>query len=366
MATTMTNTILNSQEQIDITAIEQAITELWRSAVQDDNGEATVTRTCVLNLLVVLHDGADVTDTIAALTNNFPSRAIVIQIETGEPTADQPALEAWVQAHCQIPVPGRPHVCCEQISLVARGAGVDQVPGTLLPLLVPDLPVVLWYPYGNPFDDVLFERLRGMADRVIVDTKTFPDQRLGLKQLATHVGQEPTIADLTWGRITLWREQIAQSFDSSTFLPQLRAVNKVEIRHTPKAQTQGLLIMGWLASRLDWKRREGHLGPQGGSMRMARSDDDLQVELGPYEPLAEQPRSASVKIICEHVVVEVRHESDQLLLTRIEAQGKAPIQRGVPWKASDIAALLESELRISGYDKSYTEALLAVADMLGE
>ena len=357
-------TILNTQEQIDIRAIEQAITELWRSAAQGDDQQATVTRTCVLNLLVILHNGLDVTDIIAALTDDFPSRAIVINVEPADTDQDQPGLEAWVQAHCQIPTPGRPHMCCEQISIIARGSSIEQVPGTILPLLVPDVPVVLWYPYGDPFHDPLFERLSSMADRAIVDTKTFPDQHEGLRRMAARVGQEPAISDLTWGRITLWREQIAQSFDSLALMPQLHAVSKVEIRHTPKAQTQALLILGWLASRLEWKPQAGGFGAQGGTLQMARNNDNLEATLGPYPAHADNRRSASVKIICETVTVQVTHDEHDLLLTRIEAAGKPAIQRGVPWKIANLVALLAAELRLPGHDKPYIEALQAATQLL--
>lgn len=361
----MQNTILNTQEHIDIRAIEQAIAELWRSAAQGDDQQAAVTRTCVLNLLVILHDGADVTDMIAALTEDFPSRAIVINVEANEPAEGELALEAWVQAHCQMPTPGRPHVCCEQISIVARGNAIEQVPGTVLPLLVPDVPVILWYPYGSPFDDPLFERLGSMADRAIVDTKTFANQREGLRHMAARVGQQPDMSDLTWGRITLWREQIAQSFDSPVLMPQLHAVTRVEICHTPKAQTQALLILGWLASRLEWKLQEGGFGPQGGTLRLARKDDALEATLGPYGMHTEHRRSASVTIICETVTVQVIHdEHDQLLLTRIEAAGKPALQRRVPWKSSDQLALLAEELRLPGHDRPYIEALQAATQLL--
>src|SRR4029079_15347299 len=111
----------------------------------------------------------EVTTTVGELTSCHPNRAIVVGATPG--AADE-LLAAWVQAHCQMPGPGRPQVCCEQITIEARGPAVARVPGTVLPLLVPDLPVMFWWPRGAPFDDPLFARLCDLADRVIVDSAT--------------------------------------------------------------------------------------------------------------------------------------------------------------------------------------------------
>jgi len=46
-------------------------------------------------------------------------RAFVI---SAAPDAREDVLDAWVQTHCQMPSPGRPQVCGEQITIEARGA----------------------------------------------------------------------------------------------------------------------------------------------------------------------------------------------------------------------------------------------------
>src|SRR5690242_18755421 len=143
--TTNTSAPLGERVHIDVRAIDRELNELWKQLAEatDDAHQQAVTRTCVLNLIVVTGGGRaaeHATATVARLTARHPNRAFVISAAPGAP---KDVLDAWVQTHCQMPSPGRPQVCGEQISIQAHGAAVDRVPGTLLPLLVPDVPVML-------------------------------------------------------------------------------------------------------------------------------------------------------------------------------------------------------------------------------
>jgi hypothetical protein len=57
----------------------------------------------------------------------------------------------------------------------------------------------------------------------------------------------------TWrGFATPWRERLATSFDPPGRLATLRDLNAVSIRHARGSAASGLLLAGWLASRLRW------------------------------------------------------------------------------------------------------------------
>src|SRR5262245_47136371 len=155
MTTSSASARLGERTHIDVRAIERELNDLWKQLAEGESGEPhqAVTRTCVLNLIVVTGGGKaaeHATETVAKLTGRHPNRAFVI---SAAPNARKDVLDAWAQMHCQMPSPGRPLVCGEQISIDARGAAVDRVPGTLLPLLIPDVPVMLWWPRGAPLDD---------------------------------------------------------------------------------------------------------------------------------------------------------------------------------------------------------------------
>src|SRR5207248_159896 len=75
-----------------------------------------------------------------------------------------------LQMHCRQSQPGgREQVSCEHILIRARGDVDDRIASAVIPLLLPDLPVFLWWTGTPPLDAPHFEELVGLADRLIVD-----------------------------------------------------------------------------------------------------------------------------------------------------------------------------------------------------
>jgi glucose-6-phosphate dehydrogenase assembly protein OpcA len=365
-------TLLGGQTQIDIRAIERELSELWKSAAQGDGDQrGAVTRACTLNLVVVTHgDGSSqaVTDVIDQLTGTHPNRAIVVSLLEGEPAEGEPPIDAWAQAHCQIPAPGRPQVCCEQITIVARGAAMSRVPGTILPLLVPDLPVVVWYPHGEPFRDQLFLRLAELADRVVIDSETFADPAGGLMRLAELAGGTPLVGDIAWDRLTVWRELVAQCFDSPALTTQLGHVERVRLVCGPEAsQLPTLLLGGWLAARLGWQLAEKTVSEAQTELRMRRAGGgSIQVvlERGQAEGQA-AGHIARVEIVCPDLRIDIGpSERAGSLMTRIAAAGRPPLLRSARWQRPDIVELLAVEVRLLRRDLSYEDVLHAAAAIL--
>ena len=377
MSTNTSPTPLGQRTPIDVRSIERELTELWKQAAEGggDEKRGAVTRTCVLNLVVGAGPGRaaqHATEIVARLTARHPNRAIVVN---AAPAAEEELLDAWVQAHCQVPGPGRPQVCCEQITIEARGRAVSRVPGTVLPLLVPDVPVVLWWPRGEPFDDPLFTRLSAFADRVIVDTATFGAPDAGLARLAGLLGGDTAISDLSWGRLTPWRELIAQFFDAPALLPHLAEIVRVSVEYEAwpgeaRDRTQALLLAGWLASRLGW-RLAGAPTDQDGvtTLRMARaSGAEIVVELRPAEPKDDAlDRLATFSLDCPRAQFYVgRDESPDAAVARSQIEGMAPLQRVVRLERLDEADLIAEELRLLGRDRAFEGALQVAALLAGE
>lgn len=372
MSGNVTMTSLGEKTHIDVRAIERELNKLWRHAATGEGAEQrnTVTRTCVLNLIVLTSSARSAqraTEMIARLTERHPNRAIVI---SAAPNAPDPLLDAWVQTHCRMPGAGRPQVCCEQITLDAQGAAVPYVPGTILPLLVPDVPVMLWLPRGEPFDNPLFPRLSALADRVIVDTATFRSPEAGMRRLAGLVGGDTAISDLSWARLTAWRELAAQFFDAPAMLPHLNEIDSVLIDYEAQPQsatdrTQALLLAGWLGSRLGW-RADGAAVDQDGVTKLTlrrKSGDEVRVVLRPAEPVDDAlDKLAGLTLECRRARFEVsRDASPDAAVARSEVEGMQPIRRVVRLERMDEAALIAEELRLLGRDMAFEGALNAAA-----
>src|SRR5207248_5492359 len=81
------------------------------------------------------------------------------------------SLEAWVSARCHLPsAKSEKQICCEQITVRWEGHGIHELPSVVLPLLVPDLPVFLWWRTGD-FDMAALEPFLGQTDRIVVDSE---------------------------------------------------------------------------------------------------------------------------------------------------------------------------------------------------
>src|SRR3954463_7401758 len=117
------------------------------------------------------------------------------------------------------------------------------------PLVVTDLPTVVWAPHGHR---EAVEALLGLTQVVLLDSVDEPDMREALSR-ALRLLDDVYVVDLAWLRSTPWRERVAATFDTPHLRPDLATISAVTVRHHPESAVAGLLLVGWLASRLDWQ-----------------------------------------------------------------------------------------------------------------
>ncbi len=244
--------------------IEKGLTALWQAAGKPRPGEAEppVSRACVFNLVICVtgqENLPDVTETIAQITWGYPCRAIVL-VRQPDDTTNQ--LSAAISAHCQLPTSTGKRVCCEQITIVGSGSAAEGLWSLVLPLLVPDLPVVLWWPSDPDLSSHQFARLLEVADSLMVDSRTFANPTQTFARMAEISHSEYTdtsFSDLCWARLTPWRALLAQFFDIPRYLPYLQQVDRVEIDYEAPNDdnnpnfSEALLMVGWLAKLLGWQ-----------------------------------------------------------------------------------------------------------------
>jgi glucose-6-phosphate dehydrogenase assembly protein OpcA len=147
------------------------------------------------------------------------------------------------------------------------------------PLVVTDLPTLLWSPHGHP---EIVEELLGLAQAVMLDSVDEPDCREAIER-ARQISRRAYVVDLAWLRSTPWRERIATAFDPPDLRPELRKLAAVTIRHHPDSTIAALLLIGWLASRLQWEVRQltAHDYTLSGKAYGRRQDVDLRLESAP-------------------------------------------------------------------------------------
>lgn len=256
----MSSRIAAGPRQVAPPLIERELEKLWIAMPRTGGTAASASmtmRTVMANLVAV--GGADqettrAMDVIGNIIGRHPCRVILV---TSEPDIDPPELVAEVAIICQDSETCQRCVCCDQIRLAARGIMADNLPSMATSLLVPDLPVVLWWP-KPPFERKDFLLFAKQAERVIVDSVGYTDD--DLRALARFVEQARqmgvAVGDLNWGRLTPYRQLFAQFFDSMECRDHLALIG--EVRVEGHAST-GRFLAGWLKAQMD---KSGHSLPR--------------------------------------------------------------------------------------------------------
>lgn len=184
---------------------------LWVDLGKDE--PAGVLRACAMTLVVVVEEERDaqaISETIASLIHEHPSRAIVLRVRAG----NAPSLSARVFAQCWMPFGSRQQICCEQVEIVSTVASFADATSVLRGLVVPDLPVVVYCPSETLWPVPDFLELLPLCTKLIVDSDAMeraPSALSYLQSLPRTAGFRK--ADLMWARLTPWREAIAQIFE---------------------------------------------------------------------------------------------------------------------------------------------------------
>jgi glucose-6-phosphate dehydrogenase assembly protein OpcA len=157
---------------------------------------------------------------------------------------------------------GNKAVCNEQITFWAGGPALSSAASAIAPLLVPDVPVFLWWKDPPDYKDDLWTDLASMSDRIVVDSEHFSDivdDFNSLKELVLKKDADVRLTDLNWGRLTTWRSLIAGFWDIPAYRADLDSIEHASIGFNPGSDVRNgssakpLLLAGWLASLLGWR-----------------------------------------------------------------------------------------------------------------
>ncbi|BDZ38082.1 glucose-6-phosphate dehydrogenase assembly protein OpcA [Microbacterium suwonense] len=231
--------------------------------VREEGGAVALGR--VLTLIIVARNGVAEAAIDAAndASREHPMRVIVLITGEGEAHLD-----------AQIRVGGDAGAS-EVVVLRAFGDAASNTESLVTGILLPDAPVVAWWPEDAP-TDAAASPLGRIAQRRITDAATSPDVRDRLALLGkTHA---PGDTDLAWTRLTRWREQLAAVLDQ----PPYERVTAVEVRGAAASPSTALLA-AWLRMALDvpvsWSYEDPEDWQEGiKSVRLTRASGDILLE----------------------------------------------------------------------------------------
>ena len=281
-------TAVTSDLHVDADSIERRLAELWQS--EKSEGERGVTRAALWN--VVAHtwtsaQQAEATETLAKASASVPQRTIVVR---ADPAGDG-SLASWISANCHLVGDGR-QVCSEEVSIIASGDRVHHVAPLVKALLLPDMPVAVWWVGDLPDRERAYaETLLEPADRLIFDSSHF-DGASDLDLVWRIVETTTTApADLCWARLEEWRAATAAVFDPPAMRAQLHAIRSVRVMSGRGASfgelAEALLYVSWMSAQtgrdvpFDFAEEGDHAGIEAvelhfedGSIAIIRTDHD--------------------------------------------------------------------------------------------
>lgn len=263
---------------------------------REKSGAVTLGR--VLTLIIVTPEDhmEEPIEAAAHASREHPARVIVLATN---PEADEDVLDAEIRL-------GGDAGAAEIIILRARGRTVTGIDTLVNPLLLPDAPIVTWWPVDPP-EVPSQDPLGRISQRRITDAIACenPPEALASLRLAYTSGD----TDLTWTRVTTWRGLIASSLD----LPPRDQVRGLVVEGNPQNPSV-ILIAAWLRVSLDRAVTVEDVGYHGlrsvtihrdsGQIRIERLDDHRVVLALPGDRSPQQvtmPRRSLAECLSEEL-----------------------------------------------------------------
>jgi Glucose-6-P dehydrogenase subunit len=203
------------------------------SKLRQEGGVVALGRVLTLVIQTDFRRIEEVVEAANASSRTHPARVIVVADEVDVPG------EARLDAQIRV---GGDAGASEVVILRAYGGLAQSLNGLVGGLLLPDAPIVVWWPNSCP-DAPAESDLGQIATRRITDSANQADPQDYLKQLANNY--HPGDGDMAWTRLTLWRSQLASLFDRVSD----KKIEKVEIIGSELSPSADLLA-AWFRVKL--------------------------------------------------------------------------------------------------------------------
>ncbi|MDX3543735.1 glucose-6-phosphate dehydrogenase assembly protein OpcA [Streptomyces europaeiscabiei] len=273
--------------------------------------------------LVIVTDEENAYDALKSANDasrEHPSRTIVVIKRVSRSARDR--TKSRLDAEVRV---GADAGTGDTVVLRLYGEVADHAQSVVLPLLLPDAPVVVWWPVNAPLDPAR-DPLGALGQRRVTDSYAAEKPIDELRTRADNY--EPGDTDLAWTRITPWRSMLAAALDQVDC-----EVISAEVQGEQYNPSVELLAM-WLADRLHVHVRRGvSAGPGLNEVRLLTSTGPVRL----YRP------------------------NGGLALLTLEDQP----DRAVALKRRETSELLAEELRRLDPDDTYASALRFGVDRLG-
>jgi glucose-6-phosphate dehydrogenase assembly protein OpcA len=225
--------------------------------------------------MVIVTDEENAYDSIKAAeeaSHEHPSRTLVVIKRHARTPKDR--TKSHLDAEVRV---GADAGTGETVVLRTYGEVSDHADSVVLPLLLPDAPVVVWWPVDAP-ENPAKDPLGALAQRRITDMYAVDSPLAALEQRGA--SYTPGDTDLAWTRLTPWRSMLAAALDQAKETITSAAVESEA--DNPSAE----LLARWLEARLGVSvERVLTAGPVVTGVRLGTARGEVVIDR-PEGPLA--------------------------------------------------------------------------------
>ncbi|HUB36391.1 MAG TPA: glucose-6-phosphate dehydrogenase assembly protein OpcA [Solirubrobacteraceae bacterium] len=253
-------------------AIEGALRELLSARARDirEDSAGGVVPARVMNMIVFVSAARreEIVGRLGGVGRYHASRTVILSYE---PARER--LDARVSVAHEGEAEGAGNGRDGQLALLRETVTVelgerhlDDLATIADPLVISDLPTLLWSPGGHP---AAADELLGLAQAALIDST----DETGGSSVGWHAAIERActltgrvyVVDLAWLRSIPWRERVAATFDPPRMRAELACLSGVRVSHHGDSTIAATLMVGWLASRLGWQLDRARLLERAGS-----------------------------------------------------------------------------------------------------
>ena len=316
--------------------ILKELAELWVDSGKHEQAEggAGVLRACSMTLLVLTEaqeDTQDLGETIAALMPEHPARAILVRLSG----AGDRSLTERVYSQCWMPFGQRRQICCEQVEITVSDAALADLQSVVLPLMVADLPLIVWCRSARLLAMPQFRAIARMADKVIVKSATAPDPADTLERAQAMVREGIMLGDLAWTVLTRWREMLAQLFENQQNAALLGRTSAIDVEWGEPHHAAAYYLGAWI------RQSVAVLGVRP-SLRISQ---------------AENYHSLRVRLTGEGIALELVREEDRMIVTLNGSSQCTNLPKPTDY------LLMREELGIVRHDPVFEKSLASAAQL---
>jgi glucose-6-phosphate dehydrogenase assembly protein OpcA len=252
--------------------------------IREEGGAVALGRVLTLIISTRLGEEEEAIEAANDASREHPMRVIVVSTSGNADDHSDARLDAQIRV-------GGDAGASEVIVVRAYGDAASDKEGLVTGLLLPDAPVVAWWP-GDAPTIASQSALGRIAQRRITDAAAGSNPMAALHHLIETY--EPGDTDFAWTRLTLWRAQLAAVLDQ----PPYEAITKVSVSGASDSPSTALLA-AWLQLQLQIPVdlhvtspsmgatgiESVHLTRESGSVELERTIPNIATLIQPSQPV---------------------------------------------------------------------------------